>query len=58
MIVVNYQHCWWISHHEAITTSGGAKNIGWRQDYKIESKKLININNKINKQLYNNVIII
>jgi len=36
--------------------SGGARNLG--QGGKIKSKKLININNKINKLLYYNVIVI
>ena len=31
---------------------------GARLKDKIENKKLININNKINKQLYDNVIVI
>ena len=39
--------------------SGRAKNLSWGKiNRKIESKKLININNKIYKKLYNNIIII
>ena len=41
-------------------TSGGARNLGRgaRLKNKIGNKKLININNKISKQLYDNVIVI
>ena len=41
--------------------SDGIRNldeVGIRLKDKIKSKKLININNKINKQLYVNVIVI
>ena len=39
--------------------SGRVKNLSWGKiNKKIESKKLININNKIYKQLYNNIIVI
>ena len=39
--------------------NGRVKNLSWGKiNKKIESKKLININNKIYKQLYNNIIVI
>ena len=43
------------------TASGGARNLGWggaRLKDKIGNKKLININNKISKELYDNLIVI
>ena len=43
-----------------VLSSGGARNLGQggRLKDKIGNKKLININNKISKELYDNLIVI